>query len=1049
MALRAFRANPSLGGFGGESRFSGRRDDPLAAPQSGTGDVLGSRHLDPSHLGNDAREDEGREGAASCDAFAQIVKELVDNAVDACAHAEGDGAGGDDGDRTMRRVRVNITPEAAPRRPSPNDNGKASGNNSRSTMDCLRVVISDNGCGMEDIDACVNAFRSNKNGGTNQCNDTEDGEGKSDGGERKGGKKNPAGGKENYTSGRYGVGLTLSLLHAQRLVPGTGASITTATVSAGEWTRACYEADADKDDIVCKRRDIIAKEVEGESGTTISLLVPGGEEAKRAWPRLAEYFGRFQLSIDLPCSLEVKAPSLHSRPLYVRPPGEIERRTNRRRERALAAQTLDSNDADSGSEGGLSNDNWEGGDGFDEPPVNAEAEEQQRPLSKAARKRAEEEAERKKKLSLVHKAASAYKGRPDAKIANVAYASHPIRRGTGSVGASSSKNGPVLEVALVVFGPEPDAGNDEEDGERGGCPQNDDGHRDKGKTSSTLHVVRMVNGIPLLDSPEALACGVVKKISTNAATWNSFGLQVSHSNDTDLDPVPSNESSAPTFIIADSAAVAPFLTNSTHAMFHEDQPSSGSDDDGDFDVENRRKGKRKKERGARCILPAPLRLGDVLMVVQIRAKQSALPLPTLSKGRLPLNNRGISDALDNGLSDCLRSLQLSSPGLLLTAHQLKRVERDVKYAPAVASAIASVLCKSRGSGVADNAMKTASGWDDEVNRMGIACAATGAERGERTARSQSTTKDRSNVRLDSTANNGRGREGTLCSLLERRLRFVVSDEFKAAKKAEEREKQRREREDRRKRAKKSKAAESDGMKGDCFDSDHSSAKAPTPQQSSDDFRSDFESDACDSPVRRHRRMGGNSVGSSDQSSAGNVQRGQRKASYCDSESDDDSSADARNRTRRSRPRSIANGDRSQYVDQRRKRGGLSSQESSRSGRSLGSHEEPIGDRKTSRHELESGRGSPAGRNNSSVEHSTSDLKSLDDERERSVDDDGFHDGYESSPSCRQGNYTCRQRSRSPPAARQDGDVGGDDDAMSSGSEWSSQFGEVVAGHFFR
>ena len=52
------------------------------------------------------------------------------------------------------------------------------------------------------------------------------------------------------------------------------------------------------------------------------------------------------------------------------------------------------------------------------------------------------------------------------------------------------------------------------------------------------------------------------------------------------------------------------------------------------------------------------------------------------QGRLPLNDKGISDALENGISDCLRCLQRSSPGLLLTAQQLKRVDRDVKYVPA-------------------------------------------------------------------------------------------------------------------------------------------------------------------------------------------------------------------------------------------------------------------------------------------------------------------------------------------------------------------------------
>jgi hypothetical protein len=38
-----------------------------------------------------------------------------------------------------------------------------------------------------------------------------------------------------------------------------------------------------------------------------------------AWPRLAEYFARFKLSLGLQCSLEVMAPSLSRIPLVVRP----------------------------------------------------------------------------------------------------------------------------------------------------------------------------------------------------------------------------------------------------------------------------------------------------------------------------------------------------------------------------------------------------------------------------------------------------------------------------------------------------------------------------------------------------------------------------------------------------------------------------------------------------------------------------------------------------------------------------------------------------------
>ena len=125
-----------------------------------------------------------------------------------------------------------------------------------STNDTFSVEVSDNGCGMEDIDACVAAFRSNKVGATAAAAAARDGAGGADhastcapgraaslpaGGSpeatarearqrpavagRAPGDAGPAapddddggGGGERCTSGRYGVGLTLCLLHAQRL----------------------------------------------------------------------------------------------------------------------------------------------------------------------------------------------------------------------------------------------------------------------------------------------------------------------------------------------------------------------------------------------------------------------------------------------------------------------------------------------------------------------------------------------------------------------------------------------------------------------------------------------------------------------------------------------------------------------------------------------------------------------------------------------------------------------------------------------------------------
>jgi signal transduction histidine kinase len=133
MALRTFRHNPSLGGFGGESLS-------LLEQESGAS-----------------------EESIHSDAFAQILKELADNAVDACRLDRSPKGKRAQKQMSMRRVRIQIDAET--------NEGK----------DVLLVKVSDNGCGMKDIQACVDAFQTSKG-----HNDKD----------------------KSMTSGRYGIGLT-------------------------------------------------------------------------------------------------------------------------------------------------------------------------------------------------------------------------------------------------------------------------------------------------------------------------------------------------------------------------------------------------------------------------------------------------------------------------------------------------------------------------------------------------------------------------------------------------------------------------------------------------------------------------------------------------------------------------------------------------------------------------------------------------------------------------------------------------------------------------
>lgn len=516
----------------------------------------------------------------------------------------------------------------------------------------------------------------------------------------------------------------------------------------------------------------------------------------------------------------MKAEALQPLPLYVRPPRELERRMRRNKMNGKE------NDAENGSvfneEEDDDDDDW--GDGFDEGAEETENKASQS-VSKASLERARVEEDKKRKISLMQKAACLYKGRRvDLRNVDVAYSMQRIRN-NNEVGKSTSqtKTCPILEMSMIVFGQEITDNDDDSLEDRTCCDK-----------TAKLHIVRMVNGIPVLDSSEALACGVITKISNNPTIWNSFGLDVRQRDQ--------QTAGCPTFDINDSGQVAPFLRTSTHSLYTSHSQSqddvfstSDQDDNDDFDLEDihsSTRRKRKNEQQARCILPAAERLGDVMIVVQIRAKPSALPLPTLSKGRLPMNNKSIDNAVENAVTDCLRTLQTQNPRLLLTAQQLKKVERDVKYAPLVAGAIASVLSRSRKQGLYQNTVNVSSCWDDEVKKLGLSLGQMSVS--HRNKQGKSTLS----------ADNEREKSQTLGRMIERRLRFVVSDEFRAHQKAEEMEHRRQRREElaaERKRAKtESKVTESDGLNSDVFGSDEDSTRSITSARNNMSFKDESE-----------------------------------------------------------------------------------------------------------------------------------------------------------------------------------------------------------------
>lgn len=299
----------------------------------------------------------------------------------------------------------------------------------------------------------------------------------------------------------------------------------------------------------------------------------------------------------------------------VRPPSEMERRVR------LMMEEM--NDDASDDEDEIDDNEW--GDGCDDENDDLEVE---APLvSKAVREREREKEAKDKKISMLCKAAEMYKGRPVSKR-NVVFETHPIRR-HGENAAPGTKNSSSLEVSIVVFGPEPECNDsDDESAHHHEYPQSQT-IGERSKRSASLQLVRMVNGIPLLDSPEAVACGLVQKISNNASNWNAFGLDVSFKKLGESDN--SGDDNTPMFGVEDSAQVAPFFSESAHGLFHGKPDETQSSDDDTFDPENLTRKRKKEKSGLQSLLPAALRLGEMMMIVQIRAKPSALPLPTLSK----------------------------------------------------------------------------------------------------------------------------------------------------------------------------------------------------------------------------------------------------------------------------------------------------------------------------------------------------------------------------------------------------------------------------------
>ena len=428
----------------------------------------------------------------------------------------------------------------------------------------------------------------------------------------------------------------------------------------------------------------------GSHSVMVCEHIQGGLTARLAWPRLANYFARFGLCWGISCSLEVMAATLTNVPLFVRPPREQQRQRlqqQTQQQQLLLEAAVSSSQAheptsqeaqeDEAKEeenwGGVFDDQEEEEAHGDATCIRSPLQDTTRSITNAATTKAatvspaeamipndkltavKDKDDSSETTKDIHRAVEVYLGH-SVDPANLARSRQPIRIGNHHYHHQSKTKkkrsrrlytGPSLEVTLIVCGVREEETRQQQDQEADHLGS--DGEDEDlsvaptaPPTDATMTIVRMVNRIPLLDGAEANSCGLVQGILQKRRVWNSFGLEVSSTGfhkQRSTDDYRYNEEETrlqvPTFQVRDSEQVLPFLRNANHSLledpFANDGDDTESDNDDDVDVEDLFTRKRRRKTGRKWLLPARVRLGNILIMVQIDAEPSQLPLPTLSK----------------------------------------------------------------------------------------------------------------------------------------------------------------------------------------------------------------------------------------------------------------------------------------------------------------------------------------------------------------------------------------------------------------------------------
>lgn len=75
-----------------------------------------------------------------------------------------------------------------------------------------------------------------------------------------------------------------------------------------------------------------------------------------------------------------------------------------------------------------------------------------------------------------------------------------------------------------------------------------------------------------------------------------------------------------------------------------------------------------------------------------------------------MRDKSIGRSLELGVISCLKSVQKTNPDILLSSSLMKETERDIKHLPAIAAALASIICRSDNDEFREEEVRKIQSW---------------------------------------------------------------------------------------------------------------------------------------------------------------------------------------------------------------------------------------------------------------------------------------------------------------------------------------------------